>query len=149
MNQIMPHALWVGHAGDGRSFHILCDQGIRAVVQLALEEATCQAPREFIYCRFPLLDGSGNDPVLLDLAIRSVASLIHKGVPTLVCCGAGMSRSPAIVAAALALLHQAALEECLKAVVECHPADVSPALWAEVCQAAKAVGPDGHLLWTC
>jgi protein-tyrosine phosphatase len=106
VRQITPFPVWVGHAGDGRAFRKLFDLGIRAVVQLAAEEPAIQTPRELVYFRFPLMDGTGNDLELLDLAIRSVASLIRKGILTLVCCGAGMSRSPAIVAAALTV-HQA------------------------------------------
>ena len=132
MNQITPYQLWVGHAGDGRAFQELFEKGIRAIVQLAAEEAPIQAPRDFILFRFPLDDGSGNDPDLLSLAITSVAGLISKNLPTLVCCGAGMSRSPAVVAAALSLVEHCSLEECLKTVTEHHPADVLPGFWDDV-----------------
>jgi hypothetical protein len=42
-----------------------------------------QLTRELISCRFPLLDGTGNH--LVDLAIRCVANLVERGIPTLVC----------------------------------------------------------------
>jgi hypothetical protein len=135
MHQITPHALWVGHADDGRAPRKLMDQGIQAIVQLAMEERPPQLPRDLIFCRFPLLDGIGNDPVLLNLAINTVAALLESNVPTLVCCGGGMSRSPAIAAAALSLVENAPLERCLQRVAECYPADVLPGLWDEVCQA--------------
>jgi len=136
VNQVTPYLVWVGHAGDGRAFRELFDLGIRAIVQLAAEETPLQPPRSFVFLRFPLLDGTGNDPELLDLAICSVVALIQKRIPTLVCCGAGMSRSPAIVAATLALAQEADLDECLKTVVACRPVDLSPSLWAEVARAA-------------
>src|SRR5436189_138299 len=60
-------------------------------------------PRELIYLRFPLLDGEDNEPALLIQAMQTVARLLQARIPTLVCCGGGLSRSPAIVAAALAL----------------------------------------------
>jgi hypothetical protein len=132
--QITPHRLWVGHAGDGRDFRQQFDKGIRAIVELAMEEPPIQAPREQIVCRFPLLDGAGNSPEVIDLAITSVAALCKRGIPTLVCCGGGMSRSPAIVAAALSLLENASPEEYLKYVAGFHPMDVSPALWQEIRQ---------------
>jgi hypothetical protein len=132
MNQIKPYQLWVGHAGDGRALREALDRGIRAVVQLAVEELPLQFPREVVYCRFPLLDGTGNDPGLLQLAINSVATLLQQGTPALVCCGGGMSRSPAIVAAAMSRVEQADLDECLKRVAEHHAADVSPGLWEEI-----------------
>ena len=132
MNRIKPYNLWVGHAGDGRALRELLDKGIRAIVQLAIEEPPVEPPRELIYCRFPLLDGDDNDAAVLSLAIRSVATLIRKGIPTLVCCGAGMSRSPAIAAAALSMVEPVGLEECLKRIAESHRTDVSPGLWAHV-----------------
>lgn len=135
MKQITPYPVWLGHAGDGRAFREQFDLGIKAIVQLAAEEAPIQPPRDLVLLRFPLLDGTGNDPEILGLAIRSVAALIQKRIPTLVCCGAEMSRSPAIVAAALALAQQAALDECLETVTSGRPVDVSSGLWAEVIRA--------------
>jgi protein-tyrosine phosphatase len=122
----------VGHAGEGSDFRLMFDAGIKALVQLAVEELLQQAPRELICCRFPLLDGSGNGPEILSLAINTVANLIRHHIPTLVACGAGMSRSPAVVAAALSLVHRESPEECLKRVIRAHPGDVSPALWGDI-----------------
>jgi protein-tyrosine phosphatase len=135
MNQITPHQLWIGNAGDCRAISRILDKDIRAVVQLAAEESPVQFTRELISCRFPLLDGTGNDDHLVDLAIGCVANLVERGIPTLVCCGAGMSRSPAIVAAALARINRSDLSKSLEAVMKVHPADVSPGFWNEVCDA--------------
>ncbi|TMQ31641.1 MAG: dual specificity protein phosphatase family protein [Planctomycetota bacterium] len=132
MNQIKPHPLWVGHAGDGQALRQLFADGIKAVVHLAAEEPPLQLPRELIYYRFPLVDGPGNDADLLQLAFGSVAGLLKKEIPTLICCGGGMSRSPVVAAAALAMVAPAALEDCLKKVADYHRTDVSPGLWAEV-----------------
>jgi hypothetical protein len=135
MDKIKPYNLynlWVAHAGDCRAFRELLDKGIRAIVQLAIEEPPVEPPRELIYCRFPLVDGDDNDADVLSLAISSVAALIRKGIPTLVCCGAGMSRSPAIAAAAISMVEQVEPDECLRRVAEHLRADVSPALWAQV-----------------
>jgi protein-tyrosine phosphatase len=136
MNQLKPHQLWIGHAGDARSFSDILDQGILAVVQVAAEEPSVQLPRELISFRFPLLDGTENDANLLDLTILSVANLIKRGIPTLVCCGAGMSRSPAVVAAGISIVTECPLDDSLKAVIEAHPADVSPGFWKDVCRRA-------------
>lgn len=132
MRQILPYALWIGHAGDGRDFRHILDANIQAVVQLAEEEPTLQLPRDLIYCRFPLVDGPGNDVQLLRLATTTVANLLERHVPTLLCCGAGMSRSPALAAAALSMVYQQEPDEALKQVAEHHPADVLPGLWNEV-----------------
>src|SRR5437867_10939638 len=113
MKQIMPYFLWLGHAGEGRNYRDLFDAGIKALVELAAEEAPSQPPRELIYCRFPLLDGAGNDSDLLMLAIANVSSLLGKRMPTLVCCSSGLSRSPAITAAALTHIQPETPEACL------------------------------------
>jgi protein-tyrosine phosphatase len=129
MYQIQPHYLWIGHAGDGRDYRRLLDLGIRAVVPLALEEPPLQPPRELVYLRFPLRDGADNPDELLDLAVAAVASLVGRRVPALVCCGAGMSRSPAVAAAALRRLAGEPAERVLMRVWEGRPGDVSPGLW--------------------
>ncbi len=57
--------------------------------------------RDLVYCRFPLVDGAGNDARILKMAVHTVAELLRKEVKTLVFCSAGMSRAPSIAAAAL------------------------------------------------
>jgi protein-tyrosine phosphatase len=141
MNQILPHGLWIGHAGDDRDFRKLFDAGIEAVVELAAEEPPTALPRELISCRFPLVDGPGNRVALLTLAIQTLAALLRSRVPTLVCCGGGMSRSPALAAAALSVAFGETPEACLKAVVLHHPGDVSPGLWNEVKQVLATARP--------
>src|SRR5262245_35626731 len=111
MHQILPHSLWIGHAGDACDFRKVFDQSIRALVQVAVEEPAVQPPRELLYCRFPLIDGAGNEVDILQLAVTTVSALLQRHLPTLVACGSGLSRSPAIAAAALALAHQETPEE--------------------------------------
>ena len=132
MQQLVPHPLWVGHLGEGRTLQKLFDVGIQALVEVAAEEAPSRPPRELIYCRFPLLDGADNDRKVLYLATSTVANLLERGVPTLVCCGSGLSLSPALAAAALALVYQEQPEECLKRVAQQHRTDVSPGLWKQL-----------------
>jgi len=139
MKQILDLPLWLGHAGDGRDYRQMLDAGIQAIVQLAAEEAALSPPRELLYLRFPLLDGEGNPPAILDLAVRTTAQLIAARMPTLICCSGGMSRSPVIAAAALALSGAWAddTEGCLARLAESHPVDVTPALWRaikEICR---------------
>src|SRR5262249_6272206 len=132
MNQIMPYPLWIGHAGEDRDFRNLFGMGIRALIQLAVEEPSAAAPRELICRRFPLLDGARNDKEMLYLAVNTLACVLRMHVPTLVCCGGGVSRAPAVAAVALAAAFQEAPERCLQRIVEHHPSDVSPGLWKEV-----------------
>lgn len=128
MNQIEPWRIWIGHVGDGRRVSGLFDASITAVVQLAREEPPIPLPRDLISYRFPLLDGAGNDQVILRCAIESVANLIKSDLSTLVCCSAGMSRSPAITAGAIAMLKHVDIVEALAILAQYRPVDVSPAL---------------------
>lgn len=123
-----------------RSFQDIFANGIRAIVQLAIEEPPIQPPHELIYQRFPLLDGAGNRHEVLRLAIVAVRRLIEAKVPALVCCGGGMSRSPVIVAAALTIVLHSDLEHSIQMVLKHHPADVSPAFLADVEAALKEMG---------
>ena len=141
MHQISPHLLWLGHAGDGRDLRAIFAQGIRARVELAAEEPLAPASHDLMTCRFPLVDGNGNEPALVRMALRTVACLLQEKVPTLVCCGAGLSRSPAVAAGAIALLTGERPEDCLVRVSAHHPADLVPGLWHEV---AKTVTPLLH-----
>jgi hypothetical protein len=142
MNEIEPYGVWVGNAADGRAFQALFDRGIRAIIQIAAEELPIAVPRDLVFCRFPLDDGAGNEPDLLSLAITSVAHLISRSVPTLVCCGGGMSRSPAVVAAALSIIEHREPGEALKFVTQMHPADVVPGFWDDVCRVVDTLQDD-------
>jgi len=108
------------------------DAGIEVVVQLAYEEPPLALPREIAVCRIPLIDGGENDPRRLELAIRLVEQALALQLPTLVCCSAGLSRSPAIVAVALGRLRRTDPAACLAEVAALGPIDVSPALWNQI-----------------
>jgi protein-tyrosine phosphatase len=113
------------------------DAGILAVVTVALSEPPPSLPQEIVYCRFPLVDGADNPEWLLRAAVETVAGLLRSGTPTLVHCSAGISRSPAVGAAALALAIGCSFAEGLLAVMQSGPADISPGLWAAIQQAVK------------
>jgi len=137
MEQIAPYSLWIGHAGDGRAFRELFDRGIQVVMQLALEEAPIALPRELVYCRFPLVDGGGNDPEILATAVETLARMLQSELKTLVCCGAGMSRSPLLAAAAISIVEKRPLQETLIRVTTGRPADVATSLIADVANVVR------------
>jgi protein-tyrosine phosphatase len=139
MRPILPNQLWIGNAGDCRDAGFLLRAGVAAVINLAAEEPSPNLPRSMVYCHFPLVDGAQDDPTILRVAIQTVATLLKSQVPTLVYCGAGMSRSPAIVAAALSIVQGGRPEEKLKQVVAGHPHDVSPQLWEAVMEVCRAL----------
>lgn len=135
MRQVPGRALWLGNAGDLRDARAVMVAGIEAVVELADSEPLAVLPRELVRCRFPLSDGGDNPPWLLRMAAESVASLLRAGVPVLVCCSAGMSRSLCIAAGGVALAEGRHLAEVLPEVVGSGPADVSPRLLAQLKEA--------------
>lgn len=132
MRQVPGYPLWLGHAGDVRELRNVLAAGVRALVDLALNESPVAITRDLIYCRFPLVDGAGNAPWLLRMAIDNIVSLLQARTPTLVFCGAGISRTPCIAAAAIAQSCGLSPAEALRVVVRSGAADVSPALWLDV-----------------
>ena len=132
MREVIPRQLWLGNAVDARNPRRLHELGIAAIVDLAVEELPSRPTRDMTYCRFPLIDGAGNAPALLSATIDITATLVRNRIPTLVSCGAGMSRSPAIVAAALARVRNDVPDHCLQQLLAGNPHDVSPPLWADV-----------------
>ena len=132
MQQIISRQFWTGNLSDIRDLGNIFDAGIEAVVDLAFEERTPSLTRELIYCRFPLLDGAGNKRETICAAIETTATLIGRKIPTLIFCGAGMSRSPAIAAAAWALVTKRPLDECIQQIAKIRSLDLSPALWNDV-----------------
>jgi hypothetical protein len=132
MRPVPGYSLWLGHIGDANDVSSLLELGIEAVVDLAREQAPMPLTRELVYCRFPLIDGEGNPRWLLRAAVSTVAGLVRAGVPTLVYCGACMSRTPSIAGAPIAVVCGCPLVDALALAVQSASADVSPALWADI-----------------
>jgi Dual specificity phosphatase, catalytic domain len=137
MRHIPDYSLWLGHAGDARDKHELLRLGIGAVVDLAVEEPPAVAGHETVYCRFPLNDGTENPPWLLRAAIDTTANLLREKVPTLVCCSAGISRAPAIAAAALVKLGRPSLQDALLYLAEYGQFDVSAGLLQDIVEVMR------------
>ena len=141
MRRLEKSSLWIGNVRDAQDSRGLFDRGIQAVVDLAFEEPPSRLPRELMYCRFPLLDGPGNPPWLLQTAIDTTFRLARARVATLVFCSMGMSRSPLIAAAALALAGDCKPDDCLATILASGPADVAPGLWHDVQEALEVLQP--------
>ena len=137
MREVIPDFLWTGDALQARDVRGVIDKGINVVIDLAIEEPPIQQPRDMIYCRFPLIGGDGNSPELLRSAIETTATFITAKRPTLVACSGGMSRSPAIVSAALAKAETLDLEAAVKRVAATGPCDFSPRLLAAVAKVCE------------
>jgi hypothetical protein len=134
MRQVPGRALWLGNAGDLRDARAVLAADIAAVVELADSEPFAVLPRELVRCRFPLSDSGENPPWLARLAAESVAALLRAGVPVLVCCSAGLSRSLCVAAGGIALAEARPLAESLAVVAGSGPADVSPGLLMQLQQ---------------
>ncbi len=132
MRRVPGTNLYLGDRGDVQDPAAPRRNGIAVVVDLAMEEAPLRLDRERTVIRVPLMDGSGNEPELIRLAIGVVETLLRMDVATLVLCSAGISRTPAIAAAALSRVRGQRMEEALGLLAGLGPADVSPALWASV-----------------
>lgn len=144
MREVVPSLVWIGNARDVRDVPGVLSREIGAVVQVAADEAAVSFPRDVIFCHFPLLDGSGNPASVLRTAIHTVALLARLHMPTLIACGNGMSRSPAIAAAGLALANRESPDEWLKKIAATGPHDVGPGLWNEI-RACVTVERTGYL----
>lgn len=132
MREIICGLLWIGNTQAARDVKRVLGLGISAVIDLAMEEAPIMFPRDITYCRFPLIDGAGNTTAVVQAAIDTTASFVRGEVPTLVTCGGGMSRSPAIVAAALAAIDGTTPEQSLERIAAAGPHDVTASFWGEV-----------------
>jgi protein-tyrosine phosphatase len=138
MREVISNILWIGNAKESRDVKAVLDAGFAAVVDLAMEEPPIALPRDVVYCRFPLVDGEGNTPAVLKAAIDTTVSFVRSKLPTLLTCDGGMSRSPAIAAAALSAIEGMSLEKALERVAASGPHDVSVTFWKEVEETAEA-----------
>ena len=102
------------------------------MVSLAFEEPPVVLPRELICCRIPLMDGEENSDAILRVAVGTVYQLLQEGLPTVVACSGGMSRSPAIAAAAISIWQQRTMSIVLQEITDGAPHDVSPGLWSHL-----------------
>ncbi|MEJ7593692.1 MAG: dual specificity protein phosphatase [Planctomycetaceae bacterium] len=132
MREIIPNVLWIGNAFDARNVKAVMDAGFQVVVDLAIEEPPIQLPREVVYCRFPLLDGEGNSPVLIRASIDLIVSFVNAQTKTLVACSGGMNRSPLIVSAVVAQVESIQFDDAIGRVTSTGPCDISPNLYAAV-----------------
>lgn len=132
MRNVLLDVLWIGNARDARDVRAVLDLEITAIVDLAIQEPPIVFPRDICYCRFPIHDSEGNAGFLIQAAIETLVSLISSKARTLVACSAGMSRSPAIAAAAMSVVEKMPLSEALVRVADCGPCDVMPGLVEDV-----------------
>lgn len=140
MIEIPPSSLWLGNMIDARDPVALFDSEIKAVVDLAYEEKPAQLPRQLIYCRYPLIDGGGNDESILVHAMQCVLSFLKSETKVLVACSAGMSRSPTIAAFALSAFLKVDPQEVVEKIGQSKGLEINGALWYDASQACSRLG---------
>ena len=118
---------------DGRSrLATTLRQSDRCRCRSRHQRAACTLGARHDLLSHPINDGDGNSNAIITTAVRCVVTLIENDIRTLVTCSAGMSRSPAIAAAAIAIVVGHSPDGCLTAITTDAPHDVSPPLWAQV-----------------
>lgn len=132
MQEVYPERLWIGHALDIREPRPLFEVGITSIVDVAFEEKPAVLPRQLVYCRFPLNDGGGNDPKVLLQSLQTTIHLLESGMPTLVGCSAGMSRSPAVAAFALAYHLSKDPDQVIQRIANLKALELNRELWNEL-----------------
>ncbi len=142
MKQISNLGLWLGNAADGRDLVAISQTEIHSVVQLAVEEPVPELLRSLHFFRIPLHDGAGNDAESLQFALNTIRDLIRLQRRTLICCSAGLSRSPAVAACGMALAEDRAPAECLGEIGRLVRTDISPGLWKDLLDAHEVLAGD-------
>lgn len=96
--------IYIGDADAARNTERLNQLNIETVITLNTDLVADRAEmNKRKYRMYALLDNAQNPQQQVDAAVYDVAGEIESGNNFLVHCGAGMNRSPAILAAALAL----------------------------------------------
>lgn len=132
MREVLANELWVGNAHDLRPWRAELSNQVAAVVDLAVNEPPAQPPRDFTYIRIPLVDSAENGAAAFRLALQTVVTLLREGVRTLVCCSAGLSRSPSISCGAAAVYFGEDPDRVLKEHFRELPHDIAPGLWERI-----------------
>ena len=133
--------LYTGDAGSARDLKQLYDREFSAVVDLAADEPPAVLGRDLIYCRFPLSDDGSNRDALIASALVCLNALLERDLRTLLACGAGMSRSPVLAAAAIAMRSGEPLPDCLARLAARAPVDVPPTFFAAVARVCAELSP--------
>jgi len=139
VREIISSQIWIGNRSDRDNLKQLYNLEIKAIVDLAAEELPATLARDFIYCRIPLTDDGNNSSDEIKLAIETVVNLRKKGIPTLICCSAGMNRSPVIAASALAVEKNIHPKNSLDSFNTGSPMDISASLWEQAKQVVNGM----------
>jgi len=120
MNNIKEN-IYIGDSDAANDREILNNKEINSIITLNTELiADYSDMNKRRYVSYPLLDSGTNPQEQVDAAVHYTAGEIESGDKFLIHCGAGMNRSPAILAAAIALVEEKEYIEALNEIKERH-----------------------------
>lgn len=99
MNKISDK-IYLGNSKDAANDFDLAQAGITAVLNVAID-LPCPVRKGIVSYRVGLYDGPGNPAGMFEAAVVTLGSLIEGDHTVLIHCHAGISRSPAVLAAYL------------------------------------------------
>lgn len=113
--------IYLGDSDAARNTETLNQKNINTVITLNTDLVADQAEmNKRKYQMYALLDSGKNPQEQVDAAVFQTAGEIESGENFLIHCGAGMNRSPAILAAALALVEEEKFAEKLNEIKDRH-----------------------------
>lgn len=132
--------IFIGKRSDPFDTEIIKAAGIQSILSLngRLEQSASELGVEKLVS-FNLTDGAGNHYWVLKNAIHTLGELVQEAAPVLVHCQAGVSRSPAIVAAHLMQTSDMSFDEALELIAVNRRVNVSPDLRVEVVHAIELI----------
>lgn len=132
MTEILPSLIWLANGLEVRDLELIGEMQIDAIVDLAYEEPPIASLKSRLTFRVPLIDGEGNNRTHIRLAVLTTTELIRSKTPFVIACSAGISRSPAILAAGLAMVDHCTVEEKLEFIKAKKRIGVSQAFLSDV-----------------
>lgn len=113
--------IYIGDSDAAKDTETLNQKNINTVITLNTDLVADRAEmNKRKYQMYALLDSGKNPQEQVDAAVFQTAGEIESGNNFLIHCGAGMNRSPAILAAALALVEEKKFGEALNEIKERH-----------------------------
>lgn len=104
MTEIVPGRLYLGNMADANNIPLLHERGIKSIMSVCQFAPKKAREQPFVRVHVPLVDGP-NEPEIFALAVALTARLLLASErPMLVHCRGGVSRSPAVLAAAMIIV---------------------------------------------
>lgn len=117
--------LYLGNLREAGNPKTYTENNITAVLNLCNLDPVRPYPEHLIIARQPLIDSGQNKMADFELAVEQLFELLNNEEYVFVHCGAGVSRSCAITATALAYNYEISIEDAVKCIAQEKP-DVNP-----------------------